>query len=105
MSGTSRTIGAFAAVQYLQHIDTFLATGDGDFDGPIWAQATSAKAAALLSGTSLSISFNAGAPASFALSGGQVPFNTLGVGSTFGIDFWNVYISRVAISPQSLLSN
>lgn len=42
MSGTSRTIGAFAAVQYLQHIDTFLATGDGDFDGPIWAQATSA---------------------------------------------------------------
>lgn len=42
MSSTSREIGAFAAVQYLQHIDTFLATGDGDFDGPIWARATSA---------------------------------------------------------------
>tara|TARA_R110002073_G_C9207160_1_gene558644 strand:- start:299 stop:679 length:381 start_codon:yes stop_codon:yes gene_type:complete len=34
-------IGAFAAVQYLPHIETFLATGDGDFDGPIWAKATS----------------------------------------------------------------
>ena len=35
------SIGAFAAVQYLPHIETFLATGDGDFDGPIWAKATS----------------------------------------------------------------
>lgn len=41
MTSTKHDIGAFAAVQYLPHIETFLATGDGDFDGPIWAQATS----------------------------------------------------------------
>jgi hypothetical protein len=34
-------IGAFAAVQYVDTIQTFLATGVGEFDGPIWAQATS----------------------------------------------------------------
>jgi hypothetical protein len=41
MATATLTIGAFAAVQYLPQIKTFLATGDGDFDGPIWAQATS----------------------------------------------------------------
>lgn len=34
-------IGAFAAVQYIDTIQTFLADGAGAFDGPIWAQATS----------------------------------------------------------------
>lgn len=34
-------IGAFAAVQYVESIETFLATGAGEFNGPIWAKATS----------------------------------------------------------------
>ena len=34
-------IGAFAAVTYIDSIQTFLADGAGEFDGPIWAQATS----------------------------------------------------------------
>lgn len=37
----SMKIGAFATVQYLDHIKTYLATGVGDLDGAIWAQATS----------------------------------------------------------------
>ena len=38
---TPHRIGAFAAVQYIDTIKTFMATGTGDFDGPIWALATS----------------------------------------------------------------
>lgn len=38
---TPLKIGAFAAVQYIDSIKTFLADGAGVFDGPIWAQSTS----------------------------------------------------------------
>ena len=38
---TPLAIRAFAAVQLLPHVGIFLATGDGDLDGPISAQATS----------------------------------------------------------------
>ena len=71
--------------------------------GGTWAQNAPGKISGFLSGIAGQVSFNAGTPASNALAG-TISATRLLIGagpSTYGA--WNGYISRVAVSPSSLL--
>lgn len=41
MNKTNMTLGAIATAQYIKSIDTYVAAGQGDLAGGIWARATS----------------------------------------------------------------
>jgi hypothetical protein len=72
--------------------------------GNTWAQNAAGKLSGFISGIAGQVSFNAGTPASNALAG-TISATRLFIGASGPgfFAFWNGYISRVAVSSQSLL--